>query len=344
MQQDFNQLITWSKQFDLLPWRQNRSLYRTLVSEIMLQQTTVATVVNKFEGFLTLYPTISHLAQATEQEILIAWKGLGYYRRAKNLLAAAKHIQTYHAGIIPIDYLSLVTIPGIGNYTANAILSIGDDQKVLAVDTNLERVIARYYGLDVEKGVKLKKTILDLFHSNKIFKADLSFRLLNEALMDLGREYCTKSKTKCFECPLQANCKSVSDPLARPIVTKKQRITYDLALLRVLIIDKDQLMAYQKSDSEWLAGQWECPTFILEDCDNLKQYPCLKHDYKNLPSFKTTITKYKITNYILDLTIEEFSQLFIWDRKLHPIALSTNSNFSTATQKALHCLSSLQAC
>jgi A/G-specific adenine glycosylase len=337
MSEDFNNLITWSKQFNHLPWRQNRTPYVTLVSEIMLQQTTVATVHSKFEGFIKLYPSISKLAKATEQEILVAWKGLGYYRRAKNLLAAAKFIESNYHGIIPTDYNQLIAIPGIGDYTACAILAIGYNQKAIAIDTNLERVLARYYDLDIEKGTKLKSTILNLFENKKIFNTTLSFRELNEALMDLGREYCVSTKVNCCACPLKPSCKSKDNPLARPVVKNKQRISHDLSLLRVLIIEDNKLWCYQKSANEWLSSQWECPTFVIKGSEPIQQYPILtlSVNHKNLQFFKTNITKYKITNYILSLTIEDFKTLFLWERELHKLAIA-NNNFSTATQKAIN--------
>ncbi len=337
MQQDFDNLLIWSEQFNFLPWRQNRSLYGTLVSEIMLQQTTVATVLNKFQIFLNHYPDITTLAKATEEDILVAWKGLGYYRRAKNLLAAARYINAHHhlRGQIPTDYNLLLTIPGIGDYTASAILAIGADQKALAIDTNLERVIARYYGLDVTKGSILKKTILDLFNNEKIFNNNLSFRALNEALMDLGRELCTTTKTQCKLCPLSMGCKSKDNPLIRPVVKKEQKITHELSLLRVLIIENNSLLSYQKTDGEWLAGQWECPTFIVKSSDNIKQYPAFDFPHEHLNSFKTSITKYKISNYILSITYKKFQKTFPWQRNLQALTITNDSNFSTATQKAL---------
>lgn len=333
---DINTLINWSKQYEHLPWRRNRSLYRTLVSEIMLQQTTVATVRNKFEDFLSQYPSLLDLATDTEEKVLIAWKGLGYYRRAKNLLAAAKDINVKYSGNIPTNYDQLIAIPGIGDYTANAILGIGDEQRVLAIDTNIERVIARYYGLDVEKGLKLKKAILDLFEKKEILNFDVSFRLLNEALMDLGREYCTSTKAHCSACPLQTNCRSKENPQARPVVQKVKKTIHALSLLRILIIEDNHLLCYKKTEGEWLASQWECPTFIVSSRDNLTQYPLVSYPYEDLIFFKTSITKYKISNYILPLSLKDFNRLFSWERELIKIPMFNKNNCSVATQKAIH--------
>lgn len=340
MQEDFNQLITWSEQFNFLPWRQERSLYKTLVSEIMLQQTTVSTVRHKFEIFITKYPSISELAKATEVEILMAWKGLGYYRRAKNLLAAAKYIATQYSAQIPCDYNQLIAIPGIGDYTARAILAIGAEHRNLAIDTNLERVIARYYALDNEKGLKLKNNILKLFENNDILNINVSFRMLNEALMDLGRTYCTNAKANCNPCPLQLGCQSKANPLTRPKVVIKNKPSYELSLLRILIIKNDNILCYKKNDTEWLAGQFECPTFIVNKYNDVNQYPEVLFPYKNLKSFKTNITKYKITNYILTLSLDDFKQQFSWGRELESISLLENNNISTATKKSLDCLNS----
>ncbi|RPJ67810.1 MAG: A/G-specific adenine glycosylase, partial [Alphaproteobacteria bacterium] len=133
----FLKLIEWSNdQYSHLPWRSQRTLYRTLVSEIMLQQTTVGTVLNHFEKFLSEYPTIFDLAQTNEEQICISWKGLGYYRRARSLRSLAIQIVEQFKGEIPTDLASLLKLKGIGPYTANAIVAIGADLRGLAVDAN----------------------------------------------------------------------------------------------------------------------------------------------------------------------------------------------------------------
>ncbi len=335
MQEDFENLIQWSQQFDYLPWRQQRSLYKTLVSEIMLQQTTVATVYNKFESFIEQFPDISGLAKATEEHILIAWKGLGYYRRAKNLLAAANYIHTQYSGLIPCDYNLLITIPSIGDYTARAILAIGAEQKKLAIDVNLQRVLGRYYGFNIESQSTLKKNILKQFESNKILDFELSFRALNEALMDLGRVYCTKNNTHCNLCPLQYSCQSKNKPPIEKNINNKNNKLVELKLLRILIVQDNKILCYKKNNIEWLSGQFECPTFIINENNELKQYPYIPFEYIGLKSFKTNITKYKITNYILNLSLEDFNNRFTWTRRLEPISLLTKNNISTATQKAI---------
>ena len=203
---------------------EKRSLYNTLVSEIMLQQTTVGTVLNHFDRFIEEYPNIESLSKISEEEVCIAWKGLGYYRRARNLRKAAVSIMEDFQGEIPLDFETLKKIPGIGEYTASALISIGGDQRALAIDANLERVLSRFYGISVEKGPKLQKELKKLFDQGQIFQniEKFSWRELNESLMDLGRVYCQANRTHCSLCPLSEDCAvAYKDPLAYPIKTKK---------------------------------------------------------------------------------------------------------------------------
>lgn len=299
-------LYDWSKSnYSHLPWRvyRDKNSYRTLVSEIMLQQTTVGTVLNHFDRFINLYPDIQTLSKASEEELAIAWKGLGYYRRARNLLKAAQYIVNTHDGVIPENYDDLIVIPGVGDYTANAILGIGKDLKSLALDANIERVLARFYGVKLEKGPKLHKE-LKTYQSQikKDFKIK-SYRDFHEALMDIGRVYCQARKVSCDLCPLSKKCIATKfRPLDFPIVNKKIKEMHDLELLRVLITKGDKVLFYKKAKHEWLSGQYELPTFILKSSDKkLKQYPRASKRFKASSDHKvirTSITKYKILNFV----------------------------------------------
>ncbi len=339
----FQQLIEWSqKEHSTLPWRTDRTLYGTLVSEIMLQQTTVGTVKNHFERFLKVFPNLKSLASASEEELLIAWKGLGYYRRARNLKKIAVAIVKDHKGKIPSRNDELQMIPGIGPYTANALISIGMDLPALAVDANLERVLARFYGFKEVKGMKLQKEIQRLFFEQKIFPdRNISFRALNEALMDLGRIYCQARRATCELCPLKKDCMAYQEgtPLAYPFMAEEKKTKnqeHELHLLRIYVVKKNKVLVYKKEASEWLAGQYEVPTFIIETTDSsLQQYPKLRRKIKHeaLISFKTGITKYKIKNTLLVGDEKSLKKLFL-DRPLEWRDIhSDQSNFSTATLK-----------
>lgn len=340
-------MIKWSQsEFSDLPWRKNRTLYRTLVSEIMLQQTTVGTVKNHYERFLERFPDLKSLALASEEELLVAWKGLGYYRRAKNLKKISEALFNDHGGEFPSHVESLQKIPGIGPYTSNALVGIGMDQRALAVDANLERVISRLFGLKSEKGLKLQKEIHQLFSEKRIFSEKVSFRALNEALMDLGRTYCQARKATCELCPLRKDCQAfkTKKALAYPVGKEaklKVKDEHSLHLLRVIVIKKNKILAYKKSEKEWLSGQYEVPTFIISTTDKtLKQYPTLKSklNHTELKQFKTGITKYKIINSLLLTDQKELKKLgFVGEGEWKD--LNESSNLSTASYKALKFLS-----
>jgi A/G-specific adenine glycosylase len=341
---DLKPLLSWSQtNHSELPWRKHRTLYRTLVSEIMLQQTTVGTVKNHYERFLERFPTIESLAEASEDELTVAWKGLGYYRRARNLKKIAEAIVFEHQGAFPKDLESLQKIPGIGPYTASSIVGIGMDQRALAVDANLERVIARLFKLKLEKGLKLQKQIQTLFQEKKIFNSKVSFRALNEALMDLGRTYCQARKASCELCPLKKDCQALQagNPLSYPVQSSEKKKTqeHELHLLRVFVQKKDKLLVYQKGPNEWLAGQFEVPTFVLKSSDpDLKQYPKLHKNFKATAmfTFSTGITKYKITNSVVLLTEKEFKALAFAQKLEWRSVTAPDANLTTATLKAIH--------
>jgi A/G-specific adenine glycosylase len=342
---NLNSLVDWSrKEFSALPWRSNRSLYRTLVSEIMLQQTTVSTVKNHYERFLVTFPDLESLARATESELIVAWKGLGYYRRARNLKKIAEAIVNDHAGEFPDDVEHLKNIPGIGPYTSNALVAIGMDKRGLAVDANLERVIARLHGMKTPKGPKLQKEIAALFSEKKIFTGKISYRALNEALMDLGRTICQARKASCDLCPLRKDCvaREAGSPLKFPVevAEKKKAQEHELTLLRAYVVKKGKLLVYEKNSEEWLSGQFEVPTFVLSSTDNtLVQYPRMKGKHSGKPVLlKTGITKYKISNHLV-MTDEKEIQKWGFGRKLVWKDLQkAESNLSTTTLKGLKVL------
>jgi len=319
-QTDFNKLINWSNtNFAHLPWRVNRSLYSTWISEVMLQQTTVHTVQSRLGIFLKKFPTIKSLAKASEEELLMAWRGLGYYQRAKNLKRAALKITKDFNGVFPETFSDLEKIPGIGPYTSRALYSVGMNKKALAVDANLERVLSRYYGIEKFKGNKLKEEIQRLFDEKLIFTKNLSgsWREINESLMDLGREICQSRKVYCEICPLQKNCvaKKMGSPLDLPIRESREEIKkkrFELHLLRVICLKGKEIYCYQKPKGTWLAGQYELPTFnCFSEDKSLTQYQKMNiKKYKDLPFVKTTITKYKINNYVMKLDPESFKKKF----------------------------------
>ncbi len=337
----FEELIEWSQmQYHDLPWRYERSLYGTLVSEIMLQQTTVGTVISHFERFMNKFPTIHKLANAKEKDVQQAWRGLGYYRRAKNLHRAAQVISSKHQGNIPENFKDLIKIPGIGEYTANALISIGHRKRALAIDANIERVISRVFGYETIKGPQNQKQIYQDFTRKKILDIEVNYRALNEAIMDLGRTYCQARKASCELCPLSSVCKTkkAGNPLDYPreFQAKEKKKLKNLHLLRVLVKNEKGVLLFRRPKNKWLEDQYELPTFALGKERRTDQYPQLRFykNYKKLPQFKTHITDHKISNFVLATKDDQIIDCKA-NYKYVPMSELENENISTATLKAL---------
>lgn len=341
------QLLKWSQtQYMHLPWRIERTLYRTLVSEIMLQQTTVGTVRNHFDRFITQFPDLSSLASTSEDQMSIAWKGLGYYRRAKNLRQAAIEICEKYNGAIPTDEEDLLSIKGIGPYTAGAVRAIGANKVSLAIDANVERVLARYHGFSEEKGIKLHRRLKHEFEQKKLLKTLYTEpRATHEALMDVGRVLCQARRAECSLCPLKPTCFSGTEKkaLLYPVKKKEEKESFDLDLLRIVVRERKKILGYKKVKGQWLEGQIEPPTFVLKTNDaKLAQYPSHKIIKSKLELdqaivFKTGITKYKITNYVLEMTKKDFLEAFPSKNDFQFFSCDENKvNLATSTIKILN--------
>ena len=347
---DFQQLITWSQEnYSELPWRETkRDLYRVLVSEIMLQQTTVTTVLPRYDDFLQKFPSLAQLAKANEEELALAWQGLGYYRRAKNLHRAVTIIHQEYSDKFPESQEELLNIPGIGPYTAAALTAIGRDQLALALDGNLQRVFSRLFCFDEIQGPQLQKRINSLLKTSfKKIVQDCGPRKLNEALMDLGRTICKARKTKCDICPLQNSCQAYSTQKVDSFPKKKEKTTpsiSELKLLRFLIPNQDgEFLFYQKQKGEWLEGQWELPTACLETQDkDFQQYPQLSSRHISSDQITTAITRYRIRNHWQQCDELEFRNHGILKERQFKYIDPKNSkeHLSTASLKLLAHLSS----
>lgn len=334
---NYNSLINWSKkEFADLPWRQNRNLYRTLVSEIMLQQTTVATVRNKYPSFLIRFPTLGDLACATEDEVCIEWKGLGYYRRARNLRLAAISIVEQCQGHFPESREELKKLPGIGDYTASALVSIGMDKPEIAIDANIERVLSRFYGLGDYKGPHLHKNLRTIFENGELFPSQISAREFNESLMDVGRVYCQAKRAECTHCPLSENCiaRISGEPSAFPRekLSKTKTEKHTITLVRVICHRPNSKIAgIKRKSDEWLSGQVELPTYVLESSDSaFSRYPKWQGSVPlELMRIKSTITKYTFNNIVVEVGNCD-GQAWPLDQK--------EVNFSSVTLKILRAL------
>src|SRR5262245_10727684 len=182
-----------------LPWQQPRTPYRVWISEVMLQQTQVATVIPYFERFMQRFPNVDTLARADLDEVLHLWTGLGYYARGRNLHAAAGRMVREHAGRVPADLDTLMTLPGIGRSTAGAILAAGHAVRAPILDGNVKRVLARFYAVDGYPG---QGTVANtLWHHADSNTPDIRLADYTQAVMDLGALLCTRGKPDCNACP-----------------------------------------------------------------------------------------------------------------------------------------------
>ena len=210
-----------------LPWRKNVSQskkhYYTLVSEFMLQQTQVVTVIPYFNRFINKIPNLKKLSKMPDRELIKLWEGLGYYSRVRNLKKTAKIIISKYHGEIPNNYEDLISLPGIGNYTANAILAIAFNKSYIPLDGNIERVLKRYLYLKKDKEIQKD----NLIEKKSIFGISSRASDYAQALMELGAMICKPKNPECSKCPISKNCKSYKKKdfdLAK--ITKKNKEKY----------------------------------------------------------------------------------------------------------------------
>ncbi len=272
---DFNKTLTiwYSEHKRDLPWRRTKNPYYIWLSEIILQQTQIAQGQPYYDAFVTKYPSVFDLANAEESEVLKLWQGLGYYSRARNLHATAKHIAKEHNGVFPNTYKDLLKLKGVGDYTASAIASICFGEPTAVVDGNVYRVLSRYFGIDTPinatEGIKefkaLATSLMDHDHPSDY----------NQAIMEFGAVQCKPKNPNCQTCPLNDSCvalqKNLIDQL--PVKLKKTKVSTKYFNFLVLL-STDKKTLFQKRVKK---GIWQ----------NLYQFPLLETDQiLNVADFK----------------------------------------------------------
>lgn len=252
-----------------LPWQQNPTAYRVWVSEIMLQQTRVSTVIPYYRQFLSKFPTVADLAAAEQDQVLHLWTGLGYYARARNLHRAARQVQTEHNGEFPSRPGALQQLPGIGRSTAGAILSLGMGIPAPILDGNVKRVLARCFAVEGWPGrTAVSRELWAL--SGRLTPSDHRAGDYNQAMMDLGATLCTRSRPDCLQCPLASQCIAHREgtierfPGRRPAKTLPVRRT-----CMVMATDGTGRVLLQKRPAEGIwGGLWSFP-----ECDSVDRAP-----------------------------------------------------------------------
>ncbi|MBK8480079.1 MAG: A/G-specific adenine glycosylase [Proteobacteria bacterium] len=247
-----------------LPWRRTRDPYAIWISEVMLQQTQVATVVPYYERWLSRFPEVAALAAAAEDEVLRLWQGLGYYRRARFLHRAARVVVAEHGGKVPLQREALAALPGVGDYTLAAILSIADGQAFAVVDGNVRRVLARVMALDAPADRGAGAAALTKLADTLLWPADPG--LHNQALMELGARVCSPRAPGCEACPLSAACAARREghperyPLRAP-----RRVVPHRWLIAAVLVCAGRVLLHRRPYEGLLGGLWDLPTLPLAE-------------------------------------------------------------------------------
>jgi A/G-specific adenine glycosylase len=307
-----NKLFVWySKNKRDLPWRGHPDPYAVWVSEIMLQQTRIETVLPYFARWMDRFPTVNELAAASQQEALNLWEGLGYYSRARNLHKAARTVIEEYNGQLPKDVKALRELPGIGRYTAGAIASLAFGQDEAVVDGNVKRVLSRAF--DVQEPVDTsagEKAIWAL--AEKHLPAGRAGDY-NQALMDLGATICLPRNPKCAECPVKRICKAYALQIQeeRPVFKPKSHIPHHMVAAAVIRKNGRVLIA-QRPQGGLLGGMWEFPGGKQEDGEALKA--CLRREIQEelgvqikvgneLGVFRHAYTHFRVTLHAFACTL-----------------------------------------
>lgn len=257
------QLLSWFDEFGRhdLPWQQNINPYRVWVSEIMLQQTQVKTVIPYYLRFMSRFPTLEALAEATQETVLSHWAGLGYYARGRNLHKAAQIVVDEYGGKFPNEFDLIVALPGIGRSTAGAILSISLQQRFAILDGNVKRVLGRYFAIEGWPGEKVIEN--RLWGIAEELTPSKRFNDYTQAIMDLGATLCTRSKPHCEGCPINKGCLAFKQnqvdlfPFKKP---KKDKPTKQVWLL-IRKNSQDEIWLEQRPQKGIWGGLWSFPEF-----------------------------------------------------------------------------------
>jgi A/G-specific adenine glycosylase len=279
-------LMTWYRSHAReLPWRGVNDPYRTWVSEVMLQQTRVAAVIEHYERFLQRFPTMLALALAPEPEVLAAWSGLGYYRRARMLHRAAKFVTSELGGVLPDTSAGLRTLPGIGEYTCAAIASIAFGESIAVVDGNVERVLLRLTGRPEDDTATARAYVREqaaaLVPRRRIAPQHNAAGDHNQAMMELGATICLPRAPLCLHCPVYSMCKTRGEHLTQPRVLQRSRPAAYLLSLRKNGTATEVLLEQRDAKASLMAGMFELPPLPQDALEGREPILRLRHSITN---------------------------------------------------------------
>ncbi|QUX97411.1 A/G-specific adenine glycosylase [Marinomonas sp. CT5] len=281
-----------------LPWQENKTPYRVWISEIMLQQTQVTTVIPYYHKFMTSFPTVEALAAAEQDEVLAHWSGLGYYARARNMHKAAKMLVDELDGEFPQTVEGVCELPGIGRSTAAAILSISRGVQAAILDGNVKRVLARFHAVPTWPGER--KTENAMWDLAEHYMPSERCGDYTQAMMDLGATLCTRSKPHCLLCPLQSDClaRLSEDPTQFPIRKPKKVIKPEKSIqLLVLVNQQGQWLLEKRPPTGIWGGLWSLPELGFDESVVLhieQRFATHVSDVTPLSSFRHTFSHYHL--------------------------------------------------
>ena len=291
------QVVRWQATHgrNSLPWQNTRDPYRVWLSEIMLQQTQVVTVMGYFQRFITRFPDVRSLAQGSLDDVLGLWSGLGYYSRARNLHLCARQVVSQHGGVFPEDALTLATLPGIGRSTAAAISSLCFGERVAILDANVKRVVTRVLAFDADLALSAnERTLWDrataLLPAGP--RAQANMPRYTQGMMDLGATVCLPKKPLCDVCPVQQRCKAYAagDPARYPVRTRKlKRSSQSLWLLWAQTASGAVWLSQRPTPGVW-AGLYCLPLFDSEEALRASLPALHLLELIDLPAFTHVLT------------------------------------------------------
>ena len=325
MQTFSSRIIAWQRQHGrhTLPWQANRDPYRIWLSEIMLQQTQVASVIPYFQRFIAHFPDLISLASATQDAVLAQWSGLGYYSRARNLHSAAQHISENFAGTFPQNVEVLQSLPGIGRSTAAAIATLAFGQTHAILDGNVKRVLARHAGISGWPGDKAVEARLWALAVARLPSA--SIEAYTQGMMDLGASVCKRTRPTCTACPVASDCVALRQGRVAELPTRKEKKSLPEKQIRMLILLYGDKLLLEKRPSHGIwGGLWSFPELDLAEdpivyCETRLGFRV--NQQKTLPILKHSFTHFRL----------HISPLLL--KMAHPYAGEPNSDQSWFTKQ-----------
>ncbi len=307
-------LVAWQKVHgrNHLPWQNTRDPYRVWLSEIMLQQTQVSTVLAYYAKFLENFPTVADLAAAPQDKVMGLWSGLGYYSRARNLHQCAKDVVSRFGGEFPNNSEALITLPGIGRSTAAAVASFCFSERVAIMDGNVKRVLTRVWGYADDLSVAKNEKVLWQMAQEALPTRNLQTAMprYSQAIMDLGATVCLPRKPHCDECPVQTQCKAyaLGEPEKFPVKTRKLKRSSEVLWLMLVQNARGEVWLEKRPASGIWASLYSLPVFDSEEAMQASLTPSLQKasvagtlKWDVLPAFKHVLTHKDLHCHVVKL-------------------------------------------